>query len=220
MRYIFLHGWSFSKYIWKDFYHLNNSIFLDLPFHNGKSYSTNEKILEKFSLDLLKIINDCKEDITLIGWSLGASISVLTALNKPNKLKKLILVGFSPKFKDENLGHSPKNVKAFMIQLRKDFENTVLNFRKTAVNNEFREIPFPIKEGGINILKEFIELDLTKNIKNLNVETVFISGKEDKIINPFGSVWSNKQIKNSSLVLVNSHHAPFVENPNLILDIL
>ncbi len=218
MKYIFLHGWSFSKDIWKDFYKLENSLFIDLPFHNEKEYYKKKDILKNFALELSDLIDSFNEGITVIGWSLGASLSILTALNKPNNLKKLVLVGFSPKFKDEELGHSPKGIKAFMLQLRKDFENTVYQFRKTAVDNEFKNVSLPLKDGGIAILKEFIELDLTESLKYIDIETILIAGKDDRIINYRGSVFANKELRNSYLILTKDHHAPFLNKPELILE--
>jgi len=58
MKYLFIYGWSFSRDIWKDFFKLKNSIFLDLPFHNGKDYKTDKDILNSFSLDLYEYINN------------------------------------------------------------------------------------------------------------------------------------------------------------------
>ncbi len=215
---IFVHGWSFSKEIWKDFFDIKNSVFLDLPFHGENRVYNKKKILETFSENLFEIIDKSEKPVNLIGWSLGASICVLTALKKPEKLKKLILVGFSPKFKDKMLGHNPVAVKAFMLALKVDFKDTVYNFRKTAVEKEFKDIPLPEKEGGIAILKEFIELDLTEKIKLLDVETVFIHGKKDKIISYKGSEFSSKMVKKSKLILMDSHHAPFLENREIILN--
>ena len=217
MKYLFIHGWSFSKDIWRNFYSVENSIYIDLPFHNGNINYKKENILENFSLEVAQLIKDLKDDICIIGWSLGATVSVLTGLIKPKNLKKLVLVGFSPKFKDEKLGHSPKNIKAFILQLRKDFIKTVYQFRKTAVDNKFLDIPLPEKNGSIKLLKEFIDLDLTESIGNLDIETILIHGKKDKIINFEGSIFANNFIKNSKLILVEDNHAPFLNKPELIL---
>ena len=217
MKYIFIHGWSFSKDIWKDFYNLENSLFIDLPFHNGNFDYKKENILYSFSSDIFNLIESFNEDVFIIGWSLGATVSTLIALKRPKNLKRLILIGFSPKFKDEKLGHSPKNIKAFMFQLKRDFKNTVYQFRKTAVYNEFKDIPLPEMEGGIKILKEFIDLDITKDLKNIDVETVLIHGKMDKIISYKGSVFTKNSIKNSSLYLLDGNHAPFLNKSEVIL---
>ncbi len=209
---VFIHGWSFDSHIWKDLY---DGTFIDLPFHGNSKLNYKENIIENF---VNYVGNNIKENSTLIGWSLGASVSVLVALKFPTKVKKLILVGFSPKFKDENLGSPPKFVKAFMFSLKKDFEKTIYNFRKTSCDNEFKNIPLPEKDGGIKILEEFINLDLTDLLPKINQETVLIHGKNDKIVNYQASIFANENIKHSKLILNNSNHCPFLENPDIIVN--
>jgi len=107
-------------------------------------------------------------------------------------------------------------VKAFMLALKMDFKDTVYNFRKTATGSEFTEIPLPEKEGSIRLLKEFVDLDIKDKIKDISTPTLLIHGKKDKIINYNGSVYAHKNIKNSELILVDSHHAPFLEEADII----
>lgn len=210
---IFIHGWSFSSQIWKDYKNIPDSIFLDLPFHGkNRNYTEEKEIISSFAEEIFQIIENQNNPVNLIGWSLGASISALIALKKPKNLKKLILIGFTPKFKDKNLGHNPVAIKAFMLALKLDFKDTIYNFRKTASGNIFEEIPLPEKKGSIKLLNEFINLDLTEKLPELNVETVFIHGKKDKIINYNGSVYSAQLIKNSKLILTEGNHAPFLED--------
>ena len=212
MSNVFIHGWSFDSNIWKDLY---SGTFIDLPFHGDSNLNYEENIIENF-VDYLG--DNIDKSSTLIGWSLGATVSALVAIKYPEKVKKLILVGFSPKFKDENLGSPPKFVKAFMLSLKKDFENTIYNFRKTSCNNEFKNIALPEKSGAIKILNEFINLDLTKEISKIKQETVLIHGKNDKIVNYKASIFANKTIKNSKLILTEFNHCPFLENPDIIVN--
>ena len=208
---IFIHGWSFSSHIWKDYRNIENSVFLDLPFHGENRSYTEKDILNSFSEEIFNLIEKQEKSVNLIGWSLGASISALTALKKPKNLEKLILMGFTPKFKDKKLGHNPVAIKAFMLALKLDFKDTIYTFRKTAAGDLFKEIPLPEKEGSIKLLREFIELDLTDKIENIDVPVFLIHGKKDQIINYNGSVYASKKIKNSKLFLTEGNHAPFLE---------
>lgn len=212
MSNVFIHGWSFSSDIWKGLY---NGEFIDLPFHGNFRLDYKEKIIENF---VNYIGNNISENSTLIGWSLGATVSVLVANKYPEKVKKLILIGFSPKFKDEKLGSPPKFVKAFMFSLKKDFEKTIYNFRKTSCGKEFEKIPLPKKDGAIKILEEFINLDLTILISEISQETILIHGKNDKIVNYQASIFAKEKIKNSTLILTTSNHCPFLENPDIIVN--
>ncbi len=217
IRKIFLHGWSFSREIWKDFFDQKNSFFLDLPFHNGNNNFDNKSIIESFTDQIIYQIDKSSQDVLLVGWSLGATLSVLTALKKPKRLKKLVLIGFSPKFSHRELGHDPVYIKAFMIALKKRFSQTVFNFRKTAVGKEFKDIPIPEKEGSIRLLKEFIDLDLTYKLSEIDLPVVLIHGKKDRIINYKGSVYASKKIVDSKLILTESDHAPFLKDSNVLM---
>jgi len=199
---------------------MESSTFVDIPFHGKNRTYIGENIIESCASKLHSLIENAGEKVILIGWSLGASISILTALKKPSNLEKLMLIGFSPKFKDKRLGHNPPMVKAFMLALKMDFTDTIYSFRKTAVGNYFREIPLPEKEGGIKILREFTSLDLTDSLHLINIPVLLIHGREDKIINPEGSIFAKEKIKNSELILLNSHHAPFLDYPEVLKDSL
>ncbi|WP_456393587.1 alpha/beta fold hydrolase [Persephonella sp.] len=220
MKKFFVHGWSFSSQIWKDFKGLKNSTFLDLPFHGLNREYTGENIMDSFASELYSRIENASEKVVLIGWSLGASISILTGLKRPKNLERLVLIGFSPKFKDKKLGHNPAMIKAFMLALKMDFPDTVYNFRKTAAGDYFREIPLPEKEGATRILREFINLDLTDRLHMIDIPVLLIHGREDRIINPEGSIFAKDSIKNSELILVDSHHAPFLDYPEVLKDSL
>ncbi len=218
MKNIFIHGWSFSNLIWKEYFDIENSEFLDLPYHGENTdISIKENIINNFVNSVANKIEK-NEQINLIGWSLGASVSVLLSLKLKEKVNKLVLIGFSPKFKDKNLGHNPIAIKAFLFALNTMYEETIYNFRKTASGKRFKNIPLPKKEGSIFLLKEFIELDIRDYLREIETETVLIHGKNDKIINPNGSVYSSKLIKNSKLVLVEGNHAPFLKDKRLILN--
>jgi pimeloyl-[acyl-carrier protein] methyl ester esterase len=205
MKRIFIHGWGFSKNVWKDYFYLDDTEFIDLPFH-GELKSSKHTTLESFAGFLSKKIT---QPTTLIGWSMGASISVLTALKNP-MVKKLVLIGFSPKFSDEKLGSSPQSIKAFMLSLKKDFEKTVKNFRITAIEKE-PLCNLPEKEGSILILKDYIETDLTDTLSHLNCETYIIHGTRDKIVNKDAAFFTHSVIKNSQLYIFDSHHGPFLD---------
>jgi pimeloyl-[acyl-carrier protein] methyl ester esterase len=217
LKKIFIHGWSFNREIWKDYFDMDNSIFLNLPCHTQQDVFS-EPYMESFSDYLFQEIENSDDEVVLIGWSLGASISVLTALKKPKNLKKLILIGFSPKFKDKYLGHDPVAVRAFLISLKRIYDKTIYRFRKRAVNDEFKDIPLPYpEECGIKILEEYINLDLVGKLKNLEHEVILIHGNRDVIVNPSSLILTAKLIPNSRPIMVNSHHAPFLERRDLVI---
>lgn len=204
MKRIFIHGWGFSKQVWKDYSYIDKAIFLDLPSHGED---------KRRNISLYNFVKEVSEHIDeptiLIGWSLGATVSLLASLENHN-IKELILVGFSPKFSDSRLGSDPKTVKAFMYNLKKDFKQTLENFRQTAVG-EFGEDELPDEEGATKLLRDYINLDITDVLENVKAKTFLVHGIHDKIVNPESAIYSHDKIKDSEVILLNSHHGPFLE---------
>lgn len=204
MKKIFIHGWGFCKSIWKDYFYLDDAIFFDLPSHGENKCS--DKSIREIASDISSIID---EPCALIGWSLGASICILSSIGNPN-VKELILIGFSPKFNDGYLGSDPKMVKAFMYNLAKDYESAIINFRESAIGTGYNG-ELPEKEGAIKLLREFVNLDITQQLRDVKAKTFLIQGIDDKIVNPSAAMFSHENIRDSEVILLKSHHAPFLE---------
>lgn len=204
MKKVFIHGWGFSKQVWRDYSYIDRAIFFNLPSHGEDSRK--DVSLNQFVKEVVSVVD---EPAVVIGWSLGATVSLLASLENPN-IKKLVLVGFSPKFSDSQLGSDPKVVKAFMHNLSKDFQQTVKNFRYAAVGEQFED-KIPEQDGATKLLREYINLDITNILEKVKVKTFLIHGIHDKIVNPESVIYSHEKIKNSEVVLLNSHHGPFLE---------
>lgn len=204
MKKIFIHGWGFSKKIWKDYLYLDDAVFVDLPSHGEDR--RDDVSIHKFVEEVASVV---REPSVLIGWSLGATVSVLASLKNPD-IKELVLIGFSPRFSDRDFGSEPKVVKAFMHNLYRDFEKTVVDFRKTATGLDCRE-HMPQKDGATDLLRQFIELDITDILRDVRSKTFLIHGINDKIVNPQATLYSHEKIKDSEVILLNSHHGPFLE---------
>lgn len=204
MRNIFIHGWGFSNSIWKSYSYLDDSTFVELPYH-GKSTSKQETLMD-FSKEISKNIT---KPTTIIGWSIGATVAIMVALNNPY-VERMILIGFSPKFSDKTLGSDPKTVKAFLFNLNRDYDETVNLFRKTAIESSYDE-DLPQKEGAIKLLRDYVKTDLTGALKDIKAKTYILHGTNDKIVNMNASFYCKENIKGSEIILLNSHHGPFLD---------
>ena len=160
MRILTVHGWGFCP-----------SVFKNLPpFAEHFSVDHSKGLGE--NVELLKEIVDSQT--LLVGWSLGATLSVLVAISRP--VKGLILIGATPHF-----GKAWKSsyIERFLKELNEDFEGKLEEFRKTAYGET--DCPLPPKEGAIRLLKEFIETDISNLLKELQIPTVLLHGKKDTI---------------------------------------
>ena len=54
---------------------------------------------------------------------------------------------------------------------------------------------------------------IVSKLQNIKAHITFIHGNHDQLVNYKGSAFAHEQVKNSSLILEESGHAPFLENP-------
>ena len=69
----------------------------------------------------------------------------------------------------------------------------------------------PTKEGLEKSLEILEKVDIRKDIKNINIPTLIISGKQDTISDYKASIWMQSKIKKSQIFVFDSAgHIPFI----------
>ena len=163
MKILTVHGWAFCPQVFSPLEALGN---------------TEHYLLEYSSLkeETLKVAQKIDPQTVVVGWSLGATVAVLaSSLKKP---KGLLLIGATP-----NFGKAWKReyIERFLKELRENFEEKIKDFRLSVWGEDIcQKIPLE-KEKTINLLKEFIETDISQEVKNLNLPTILLHGKRDPI---------------------------------------
>jgi pimeloyl-[acyl-carrier protein] methyl ester esterase len=165
MKLLTVHGWGFCP-----------EVFRPLEFFPN---------IEHFSVDYEKTLSEnarklsqrVDEETVLIGWSMGATLSVLAASEQ--KPKGLILIGATPHFKRAWKGEF---IEAFLTRLEKNFEKTLREFRKTAYGEDV--CPLPPEGGAVGLLREFIDTDISEEVKALPAEVILLQGKRDTVVPP------------------------------------
>jgi len=167
MKILTIHGWSFCP-----------QIFQNLP--------TTRKV-EHYSItyrgsleEEAELIAEHIEDSTLlVGWSLGATLSVLASLKRAPI--GLVLIGATPHF-----GKAWKNsyIERFLRELEENFEGKIEDFRKRIAGKDIcKDLKFD-KEKVVKVLREFIERDFSEAFKSVSVPTLIIQGRKDNIVPP------------------------------------
>ncbi|BAI70303.1 alpha/beta fold hydrolase [Hydrogenobacter thermophilus] len=189
-----IHGWGFSSKVFENL----NCHGIDLPAH-GKSKLT-YKNFESLACDVAMRIS---KPSVLLGWSMGGSLAILIALKFPSKVKGLILIGTTPHFLSS---WSEKNVRAFLIRLRREGEEFLRYFRKLAY-------PFAF-EDSINLsvayrmLEDYVKLDLTKLLPYITQRTVIVQGIDDEIVPFISGLTLYNLIKRSKFITFQGGHFP------------
>ena len=193
MKLILIHGSGHKKESWekmisymenkKEILYPNLSTIL-----NGKEASYSN-LYSQF----VKYCNKIDEKINLCGLSLGGILALNYALNFPEKVNSLILIG------------TPYKVPMVMFRI----QNMIFKFLP---NSLFESMAINKKDTFIlgNSMKN---LDFSNDVKNIKCKTLIICGKKDKA-NIKSAYYLSENIKNSQLkIMNNTGHIVNEENP-------
>ena len=224
---VLIHGWGMSGKIWEEFSKVmkykNKLYIIDLP-GMGKS-----EIIKPYKIDNLidKIHELIPENVTIIGWSLGGQIAMKYCLKYPKTVNNLVCISSTPcfirkpgweygvsinyfsRFKKNLLNNWQKTLKSFfLLQIKEDKKSK--NILKKLESDFMGQQP-PTKKGLEKSLEILEEIDMRNDLKNINIPTLIISGKQDSISNYKASVWMQSQIKESKIFIFDlAGHMPFL----------
>ncbi len=199
---VYIHGYAFSSKIFKNFV----GIKVDLPFHGNSNLP-----YEDFTslAKTLGLILPYKHDI--IGWSMGASISLLIAFLFPSKVNRLILIGATHHF---SKAWKRSRIEAFLKGVSAGKNDFIEKFRITALGKPFWD-SMDIK-ASYKLLRDFVEIDLTTVIPYINKEVIVVHGAGDPIV-PLKEAFKLANLfKNAKLKILPGGHFPVKNEKDLI----
>jgi pimeloyl-ACP methyl ester carboxylesterase len=163
------------------------------------------------------------DNIHLMGNSLGGHVALVYALNKPEKIRSLILTGSSGLF-ENGMGDSyPKRGDKEYIR-----NKTSLTFYDPALaTDELVDEVFEITNNRLKVIKiialakSAIRNNLGEELNQIKIPTCLIWGNNDTITPPFVGEEFHKLMPNSELHFIDKcGHAPMMEVPETFNQIL
>lgn len=197
-----------------------------------------ENVIKFFNLKKVKILGHSWGGMLALEW---------ICKRKPNNIEKLILFSTLPSTKiwnDEHLKmieEFPKEQKmALLNELegkqynKKDYKTGLKRFYQEHVSKKSDKKYIFVRKRFPKTNKEIYEkmwgkselfgtgtlsnYDVTKQLKDINIETLILSGAFDEST-PTMNELMNKEIKKSKWILFKkSHHIAYSEEPELVLD--
>ena len=161
-------------------------------FDLAKNHEINYKNIYKTFSDYC---NSFKEKINLCGLSLGGILSIDYAIEYPEKVNSIILIGTPYEI--------PKNI--FKLQ------NFIFKFmpKKTFENMGVQKNDF------INLINSMAELEMKSKVENIKCPTLILCGEKDNV-NMESAKQLNSKIKESKLEIIKqAGHEVNIENPNI-----
>ena len=190
---ILVHGLGQNEKSWDQVKaNLDNQIKVECPnlFELVKNYEINYENMYQAFLDYCNSFN---EKVNLCGLSLGGLLAIDYAVDYPDKVNSLILIG------------TPYEVPKKLLKI----QNFIFKImpKKTSENMGIT------KNNFINLTKSMTDIEIKSKLKGIKCNTLILCGKKDN-----ANIESAKQLKNhikkSELIIIeNSAHEVNVENP-------
>lgn len=225
-----IHGWGMHSGVWQPilnqltpYYQLHC---IDLP---GMGFS--DTILPYSLANLSSEIRTfLPENTHLLGWSLGGQVAMQIAIDAPNIISKLVLVGATPKFTlsvDWASGVTLQSLEKFARDIDEDYMATMLNFlslqcmgaenRKDTIRilrEAFLAKPVPNSDCLKQALVILETTDLRLQLKNIQSPTLILHGERDGLSPIKAGDFLARTIRLSQFkVFAKASHAPFLSHP-------
>lgn len=235
---VLVHGWGLHGGVWNALALLLASRYrvtvVDLPGHGrsrGLGLATD---LDAYADALAATASS---PAIWVGWSLGATALMWMYRRHPQKIRKLVLVGATPRFiraDDWPWGMDAEVLEAFASELRVAYRATLQRFlslqlgtdgdARTPVKQLRGELlrygePDPVAlETGLGILRES---DLRQVLPQIAVPCQVIHGAHDRLVPALAAEFLAGRLPVSRYdMLASAGHAPFLSHPRAFQDVL
>ena len=197
---IFVHGSGHKAASWeKTISYITDSEGIVCP-NLSSILEGKEASYENLYSSFVKYCSEMDGQIHLCGLSLGGILALNFALDFPQKVKTLVLIGTPYKVPKAAFG----------------FQNVIFRFLPNSV---FETMAFDKKDTFAlgNTMKS---LDFSDKVKNVKCPTLILCGEKDRA-NLKSAVFLSQNIRNAELKIIeNTGHVVNEENPKALADIL
>lgn len=216
---VFSHAWLEDCSIWdSQVRHFAKNYSVILYDHRGHGRSDNDLegdySVNALSNDLHSLIQKLRlKKATIVGFSLGGIAAMMFALEHPEKLSKLVLVGTTAKFPlyPSFILNVLRYVLPYKMVTRSICKQRFYKPSKKIVEDSLLRAMTVDSYVAYESLKEYTKSDFRDRVRKIKAPTLIIVGEKDKI-NLDASKYLNREIKGSELRIVSdSGHTVMVE---------
>jgi len=229
-----LHGWGMNSSVWQmiatDLEKNFKVMWLDLPGHG-----TNQKVDAKdFAAIIAMILPLLKQPTHLMGWSLGGLVAQEIVRQRPDLIKRVIMVATTPRFSQtEGWSNAMPNVllAAFADGLANDLHDTLKRFialQFIGIKNSQviqRQLTATIlakdpNEKALQIGLKILQQQDFINLKMIQPQ-LWILGEKDRLVpvevgRELRSLYPHAVID----IIKNAGHAPFMTHQNIFIELV
>ena len=197
---IFVHGSGHKATSWeKTISYMTNNEDIVCP-NLSSILEGKEASYENLYSSFVKYCNEFDGQIHLCGLSLGGILALNFALDFPQKVKTLVLIG------------TPYKVPKVAFS----FQNIIFRFLPKSI---FETMAFD-KKNTFSLWDTMKNLDFSDRVKNIKCPTLILCGKKDSA-NMKSADYLSQSIRSAELKIIeNTGHVVNEENPKALADIL
>ncbi|MGV9168557.1 MAG: alpha/beta fold hydrolase [Promethearchaeia archaeon] len=215
---IFVHGAGGSATTWMmQLRGLSNQfhvIALELNGHGNTPDREPDDVRESYLDDVREVVQEA-ENPTLAGHSMGGALAQLYALQHPEEISGLILIGTGAKLKvhpnvfaaiDSGIQDYLNLVEKFMFSEETDDEVIKASLR------EVRQCSTDVIKRDFEMCNEF---EIMERVKDIEAPTLVLVGEDDLMTPTKYAEYLHEHIQNSELEIIpDAGHAVMAEQPN------
>ncbi|MCX6274869.1 MAG: alpha/beta hydrolase [Bacteroidetes bacterium] len=192
-----------------------------MPIYTLPVLNTNVKALAEFVNDFIAHMKF--DNVVLIGNSLGGHVTLVYVRKHPERVTGMVLTGSSGLYENAMGGSFPKREDRNYIKQK--VEVTFYN-PKSATEELVDECFTIVNDKGkliriLSLAKSAIRHNMSEDLKDINIPTCLIWGKQDTITPPDVAEEFNRLLPKCELHWIDKcGHAPMMEQPQQFNDIL
>jgi len=226
---ILSHGWMDDCSVWKSQIEFLAKKYKVIVYdHRGHGKSDKPKkdySIQTLSNDIYSLIQKLNfEKITIIGHSMGGMTALVFALEHPDKVSKLVLVGTTAK-----MAFSMRVQLWIMMHILpyKSFARGAIDSKyyepseqviKEAMDRALRTSKYVAHECSLEFTKNY---DIRHRVSKIKVPTLIIVGDKDKVTPVEMSQHLSSEIEGSKLQIIpNSKHMPMIDKVKEVNEII
>lgn len=239
---VFVHGLGTDQHAWRDVAFPFMSDFRIVLLDNvgaGESdpnaFSQHRYLnLNQYATDLFEICDALNlHDVILVGHSVGGMICALTAINHPKLVSKVVMIGASPRYLDDETyrgGFTMKDIDAIYDSVIANANSWADSFAPAMMGNpgrpeltmRFADSLKSIPSGrALTVLCSILQSDYRNEIAKLSAPTLIIQTMNDNAVPLAVAEYLNMKIQGSRLKVIDADgHLPHISAPVKVLEAL
>lgn len=225
---IFSHGWLDDCSVWRpqiEFFAKKYSVLMyDHRGHGRSDKPKGNYSVQTLSNDLYTLIQ--KQNlgkVTLVGHSMGGMTALIFALDHPDKVSKLVLVGTAAKVPfSMRVSGVTRYFIPYKTFMRRSVESGYYKPSEQLIKNSMATAMNTSKHAAYQCFTELTaKYDIRDRVSKIKSPTLIVVGEKDKDLPVKLSQYLNREIEGSKLQIIpDSGHMVIVEKPEEFSQVL